>query len=76
MIQEANWLSLHDDVRGVLETDGHFDAVMCLGNSFAHLMDNFGDQREQKHAITNFEKCLKPGGLLLIDHRNCKEFFQ
>lgn len=32
--------------------------------------DNFGDQREQKQAITNFEKCLRPGGLLCIDHRN------
>lgn len=75
VIQEANWLTLHDDIRGILETNGHFDAVMCLGNSFAHMMDNYGDQREQKHAILNFEKCLKPGGLLLIDHRNCKEVF-
>ena len=32
--------------------------------------DNFGDQREQKQAIKNFEKCLRPGGLLFIDHRN------
>lgn len=32
--------------------------------------DNYGDQREQKQAITNFEKCLRPGGLLFIDHRN------
>jgi glycine N-methyltransferase len=34
------------------------------------MTDNFGDQREQKQAIRNFEKCVKPGGLLLIDHRN------
>lgn len=34
------------------------------------MADNFGDQREQKQAIKNFEKCLKPGGLLIIDHRN------
>lgn len=47
-----------------------FDAVICLGNSFAHMMDSFGDQREQKQAIRNFEKCVKPNGLLLIDHRN------
>jgi glycine N-methyltransferase len=32
--------------------------------------DNYGDQREQKQAIRNFEKCLKPGGILFIDHRN------
>lgn len=34
------------------------------------MTDNFGDQREQKQAIKNFEKCVKPGGMLLIDHRN------
>ena len=34
------------------------------------MMDNYGDLREQKQAIKNFERCVKPGGLLLIDHRN------
>lgn len=34
------------------------------------MLDSYGDQREQKLAIQNFEKCVKPGGLLLIDHRN------
>lgn len=34
------------------------------------MMDAFGDLREIKKAIKNFEKCVKPGGLLLIDHRN------
>lgn len=47
-----------------------FDAVICLGNSFAHMLDSFGDQREQKLAIKNFERCVRPGGLLIIDHRN------
>lgn len=68
IIEEANWLNLYDDIKHVVG-DG-FDAVICLGNSFAHMMDSFGDQREQKQAIKNFEKCLKPGGVLLIDHRN------
>lgn len=68
MIEEANWLTLYDDIKHIIG-DG-FDAVICLGNSFAHMEDNFGDQREQKQAIKNFEKCLKPGGLLIIDHRN------
>jgi len=67
-IEEANWLTLYDDIEQMLG-DG-FDAVICLGNSFAHMLDSFGDQREQMHAIRNFEKCVKPGGLLLIDHRN------
>ncbi|XP_017786181.1 PREDICTED: glycine N-methyltransferase isoform X2 [Nicrophorus vespilloides] len=68
VIEEANWLTLYDDIGHMV--GGGFDAVICLGNSFAHMMDNFGDQREQKQALSNFEKCVKPGGLLLIDHRN------
>lgn len=67
-IEEANWLTLYDDIQPLVGSG--FDAVICLGNSFAHMIDNFGDQREQKQAIGNFEKCLKPGGFLLIDHRN------
>ncbi|XP_055644834.1 glycine N-methyltransferase [Toxorhynchites rutilus septentrionalis] len=68
VIEEANWLTLYDDIQHLIG-DG-FDAVICLGNSFAHLLDSYGDQRKQIQAIENFEKCVKPGGLLLIDHRN------
>jgi glycine N-methyltransferase len=68
VIQEANWLTLFDDIKDLVQ--GGFDAVICLGNSFAHMTDSYSDQREQKQAIRNFEKCVKPGGLLLIDHRN------
>ncbi|XP_012284802.1 glycine N-methyltransferase [Orussus abietinus] len=68
IIEEANWLTLADDISDIIG-DG-FDAVICLGNSFAHMPDSFGDQREQKQAFRNFERCVKPGGLLLIDHRN------
>lgn len=68
VIEEANWLTLYEDIKG--QVRGGFDAVICLGNSFAHMNDNYGDQREQKQAIKNFEKCLKPGGILFIDHRN------
>ncbi|XP_066145036.1 glycine N-methyltransferase [Euwallacea fornicatus] len=68
VIEEANWLTLYDDIEDLVGEG--FDAVICLGNSFAHLLDNFGDQREQKQALRNFEKCIKPGGFLLIDHRN------
>lgn len=69
VIEEANWLTLTDDIKHIIR-DNHFDAVICLGNSFAHMPDPFGDQRQQKKAINNFKQCLKPGGLLLIDHRN------
>ncbi|XP_011505080.1 PREDICTED: glycine N-methyltransferase [Ceratosolen solmsi marchali] len=68
IIEEANWLTLSDDVQHLIG-DG-FDAVICLGNSFAHMLDSFGDQREQRQALSHFERCVKPGGLLLIDHRN------
>ncbi|KAG6799917.1 glycine N-methyltransferase [Apis mellifera caucasica] len=68
VIEEANWLTLPKDIHYLLR-DG-FDAVICLGNSFAHMPDTFGDQREQRQALLNFERCVKPGGLLLIDHRN------
>lgn len=34
------------------------------------MLDGFGDQREQKAAVKNFERCVRSGGLLLIDHRN------
>ncbi|XP_058788647.1 glycine N-methyltransferase-like [Phymastichus coffea] len=68
VIEEANWLTLEKDIRPLIN-DG-FDAVLCLGNSFPHILDGYGDQREQKQALYNFERCVKPGGLLLIDHRN------
>lgn len=68
MIEEANWLTVYEDIKHLVG-DG-FDAVLCLGNSFAHMLDSTGDQRDQKVAIQNFEKCVRPGGLLLIDHRN------
>ncbi|KAK3923801.1 Glycine N-methyltransferase [Frankliniella fusca] len=68
VIEEANWLTLTEDIREHIG-DG-FDAVICLGNSFAHMMDTTGDQSDQKKALSNFEQCVRPGGLLLIDHRN------
>jgi len=66
-IEEANWLTLPEDVPG----EGQFDAVICMGNSFAHLplMD---EMKESSHlmALRNFSNMLKPGGVLVIDHRN------
>lgn len=53
VIEEANWLTLPKDI-GHLIGDG-FDAVICLGNSFAHMPDTFGDQREQRYDPRSFE---------------------
>merc|ERR1712059_221919 len=66
-IEEANWLTLTKDV----QAPGHgFDAIICMGNSFPNLMDDHGDMRDQKTAIGQFYDLLKPGGILIIDHRN------
>lgn len=68
VIEEANWLTLPEDL--VKPKSGGFDALICLGNSFAHLPDFRGDLYNIKLAIRNFYEMLKPGGYLLIDHRN------
>lgn len=56
----ADWRTLGHDV------DGPFDAVICLGNSFAHLFDEDDRQR----ALGEFASVLAPGGVLIIDQRN------
>jgi glycine N-methyltransferase len=68
-IEEANWLTLPSDISAPSGSTG-FDAIICMGNSFAHLPDFHGDQRDHKLAIANFYELLKPGGILIIDHRN------
>ncbi|ELU08594.1 hypothetical protein CAPTEDRAFT_99914 [Capitella teleta] len=71
VIEEANWLTLVDDLDDVPEVpEGGFDAVLCLGNSFAHLPDFEGKNLKQKIALENFRAMVKPGGILLLDHRN------
>jgi len=47
VIEEANWLTLFNDISHLIEEG--FDAVICLGNSFAHMPDTFDDQREQRY---------------------------
>jgi len=47
-----------------------YDAIVCMGNSFPHLMDDHGDFRDHKRCIQNMYDMLKPGGILIIDHRN------
>uniref|UniRef100_A0A493TQ58 Glycine N-methyltransferase n=1 Tax=Anas platyrhynchos platyrhynchos TaxID=8840 RepID=A0A493TQ58_ANAPP len=59
VIEEANWLTLEKD----LEKPGDgFDAVICLGNSFAHLPDFKGDQSDHKLALRNIASMVRPGG--------------
>ena len=44
---------------------GGFDAVVCLGNSFAHLPDFSGKLNNQRVALENFYAMVKPGGMYL-----------
>ena len=65
-IKKANWLTLTDDLPGYAK----FDAILCLGSSILHLVDSLPDLALYRKCLTNFKKYLKPGGLLVIDHRN------
>lgn len=70
VIEEANWLTLPDDLVKPADAGG-FDAVICLGNSFSHLPDSRdAPGSTHRRAIANFREMLKPGGFLVIDHRN------
>nr|XP_054775291.1 glycine N-methyltransferase-like [Lytechinus pictus] len=66
VVKQANWLTLTED----LPSYEPFDAVLCLGSSILHLVDLPPALTLHRKCLTNFKKFLKPGGLLLIDHRN------
>jgi len=71
VVDEANWLNLVEDIGDIEHKPCEkFDAVLCLGNSFAHLPDFHGDQRAQKQALEQMRDLVKPGGILVVDHRN------
>merc|ERR1712051_675398 len=38
IIEEGNWLTLHESMKEYSGSEG-FDALICMGNSFAHLPD-------------------------------------
>lgn len=67
-IHQADWCKLSEQLGPEVKRD--FDAVICMGNSFAHLPDELDKQEKQHLAISNFREMLKPGGVLIIDHRN------
>ncbi|ORE90590.1 class I SAM-dependent methyltransferase [Aurantimonas sp. 22II-16-19i] len=46
--------------------DPPFDALVCLGSSFPHLLQ----EAERARALETFRSLLRPGGLLILDHRN------
>jgi len=69
VIEEGNWMTLDQDISKPDGSDG-FDAVICMGNSFPHLLDDHGDLRDHKKCFKNFAAMVKPGGIFIIDHRN------
>jgi len=69
-IGEGDWLDLAHCEDSVTHPEGGYDAIICIGNSFAHLPDFAGNQETHKLAINNFYQLIKPGGILIIDHRN------
>ena len=54
-------------------SDRKFDAVLCMGNSFSHLPVDDVNYSVQRRALGNLMDCVKPGGILVIDHRNFDE---
>jgi SAM-dependent methyltransferase len=77
MIEQAraNAAAKEVDVRFEVAGFGHlaqqlggtnFDAVLCLGNSLPHLLN----QSELANALVDMAACLRAGGLLLIQNRN------
>lgn len=43
-----------------------FDALVCLGNAFTHLFEH----EARRDALENMYEVLKPGGIIIMDHRN------
>lgn len=43
-----------------------FDALICLGNSLPHLTS----ETDIRKALVDFNACLRPGGLLILQNRN------
>ncbi|XP_067941838.1 glycine N-methyltransferase-like [Watersipora subatra] len=79
VIREANWLTLDEDIAEIDNDElpeKQFDAVICCGNSFAHLPDFQGGLGKHKVAIQQFYNLLKPGGILVIDHRNYDQILE
>lgn len=57
----VDWLKLKDEFG-----EGAFDAVICLGNAFTHLFEH----EARRDALAAIYAVLKPGGIIVIDHRN------
>ncbi len=57
---QSDWRWLNRDVHT------HYDAIVCLGNSFTHLFD----ENDRRKALAEFYATLVHDGILVLDHRN------
>lgn len=57
---QADWRFLNRDIHS------HYDAVICLGNSFTHLFD----EKDRRKALAEFYAALRHDGILILDQRN------
>ncbi len=57
----VDWLNLKDEFG-----ECAFDAVICLGNAFTHLFEH----EARRDMLAAVYAVLKPGGIVIIDHRN------
>lgn len=57
----VDWRELHDAFG-----PNQFDGVVCLGNAFTHLFE----EEARLQALESIRRVLKPGGMLIMDHRN------
>lgn len=57
---QADWRWLNKDIHD------HYDAVICLGNSFTHLHD----ENDRRKALAEFYATLSHDGILILDQRN------
>lgn len=71
--ENANLAGVNVDFRavgfGALSTEFDpclFNAVLCLGNSLPHLLS----REKVTDALDDFNQCLLPGGILLVQNRN------
>lgn len=57
----VDWLNLKREFG-----ENSFDALICLGNAFTHLFEH----ESRRDALEAMFAVVKPGGLVIIDHRN------
>jgi len=67
----GDWVDLHKSNGTVPHPPAGYDAIICIGNSFGVLPDFEKNSTTHLRALGNFRDLLKPGGVLVIDHRNC-----